>query len=100
MIKNLIVVTILFAGNSLHVAPQGAVTANTEAPVLLKEGGMAFALSEQEYRKIAEQLSKNPRFMPIKRQPTGLTAASKFGFNLTFGGLNRSWVLDGDEKQG
>ena len=100
MIRNIVIVTMFFACTSLHAAPQAPVTANTEAPVLLKGGGVAFALPEQEYRKIAEKLSNNPRFMPIKRKPTGLTAAAKFGFNLTFGGLNRSWVLDGDEKQG
>src|SRR5262245_4809814 len=98
--KNLVIVTVLFACNSLNAAPQAPVTANTEAPVLLKGGGVAFALPEQEYLKIADQLSKNPRFVPIKRRPTALTAAARFGFNLTFGGLNRSWVLDGDEKQG
>ena len=98
--KNLVIVTILFACSSLHAAPQATLTAITEAPVLVKGGGMAFAMPEQEYRKIAEKLSNNPRFVPIKRKPTGLTAVAKFGFNLTFGGLNRSWVLDGDEKQG
>src|SRR5262252_7787722 len=100
MIKNHDVANVLFACTSLHAAPQAPVTANTEAPVLLKGGGVAFALPEQEYRKIAEKLSNNPRFVPIKRKPSGLTAAAKFGFNLTFGGLNRSWVLDGDDKQG
>ncbi|HKA18436.1 MAG TPA: TlpA disulfide reductase family protein [Blastocatellia bacterium] len=100
IMKNLVIVTVLFACNSLNAAPQAPVTANTEAPVLLKGGGVAFALPEQEYLKIADQLSKNPRFVPIKRRPTALTAAARFGFNLTFGGLNRSWVLDGDEKRG
>ena len=96
-----LIVTILFVCNSLYAAPQAPVTANTEAPVLVKGGaGVAFAMPEEEYRKIAERLSKNPRFVPIKRKPTGLTAGAKFGFNLGFGGLNRSWVLEGDDKQG
>ena len=100
MIKNLVIVTILFGCGSLHAAPQAPVTANTEAPELLKGAGMAFALPEEEYRKIAERLSKMSSFVSIKRKPAGLTPAAKFGFNLTFGGLNRSWVLDGDDKQG
>jgi len=68
--------------------------------VLLKGAGVAFAMPEEEYRKIAGQLSKNPKFVPVKRKPAGLTAGAKFGFNLTFGGLNRSWILDGDDQQG
>ena len=100
MIKNLVIVTILFACSSLDAAPQAPVTANTEAPVSLKGAGVSFAMPEGEYRKIADRLSKNSSFVPIKRKPAGLTAAAKFGFNLTFGGLNRSWVLDGDDRQG
>ena len=98
--KNLIIAAILFACNSLNALPQTPLTANTEAPVLLKGAGVSFALSEEEYRKIAEQLAKNPKFVPIKRKPAGLTAGAKFGFNLGYGGLNRSWVLDGDDQQG
>jgi len=100
MIKNLVIVTILFACSSLDAAPQAPVTANTEAPVSLKGAGVSFAMPEGEYRKIADRLSKNSSFVPIKRKPAGLTAAAKIGFNLTFGGLNRSWVLDGDDRQG
>jgi len=98
--KSSIIAAILFACGSLQAAPQGPVTANTGAPELLKGAGMVFALTEEEYRKVAEQLSKNPKFVSIKRKPAGLTAGAKFGFNLTFGGLNRSWVLDGDDQQG
>jgi peroxiredoxin len=98
--KSLIIVTILFACNSLNAMPQAPVTANTEAPVLLKGAGISFAISEAEYHKIAEQLAKNPKFVPIKRKPASLTANAKFGFNLGYGGLNRSWALDGDDQQG
>ena len=98
--KSLITVTILFACSSLPAAQQAPLTANTEAPVLLQGKGVSFAMSEEEYRKIAERLAKNPKFVPIKRKPAALTAGAKFGFNLAFGGLNRSWVLDGDDQQG
>ena len=101
IMTNPLIVTILFAFSSLQAAPQAPVTANTEAPVLLKGGaGVSFAMPEQEYNKIVEKLSRNPRFVPIKRKPAGLTAGAKFGYNLGFGGLNRSWVLDGDEQKG
>lgn len=96
-----IIAIILFSSGPLNaVAPQAAVTASTEAPVLLKVAGTAFAMLEEEYRKVADQLSGNPQFVPIKQKPDGLTASARFGFNLTFGGLNRSWILDGDAKQG
>jgi len=98
--RNPVIVTILFACSSLYAAPQAPVTANTEAPVLLKGAGVSFAMPEEEYRKIAERLSKNPKFVPMKRKPAGLTPGAKFGFNISFGGLNRSWVLDGDDRQG
>src|SRR4029450_10559848 len=65
-----------------------------------KSAGVAFAMPEEEYRKIAEQLSKNPKFVPMKRKPAGLTAGAELGLKLTFGGLNRSWVLDRDDQQG
>src|SRR5262245_10342540 len=98
--RNVTIAIFLFACGSLQAAAQAPVTANTEAPVLLKEAGLAFALPEEQYRKTAEELSRNPRFVGIKRKPAGLTAGAKFGFNLTFGGLNRSWVLDGDDHRG
>ena len=76
--------------------------ADTEAPILLPGGGTSFAMPENEYRKIADQLSKASRivFVPITQKPQRLTAGARFGFNLSFGGFNRSWILDGNEEQG
>ena len=82
------------------VLPQTTVTANTELPVLLESGGTVVSMTEEDYRKLADRLSKNPSFVPIKRKPTKLTANARFGINLVFGGLNRSWALDGDDKEG
>src|SRR5262249_49191244 len=62
--------------------------------------GVSFAMPEEEYRKLAERLSTNPKFVPMKHKPAGLSASARFGINLSFGGLNRSWVLDGDDQQG
>lgn len=76
-------------------------TAYTEPPELLQTVvGTSFALPEEEYRKIANQLSKSSAFLPITQKPKQLTQNARFGFNLVWGGLNRSWILDGDEKQG
>jgi thiol-disulfide isomerase/thioredoxin len=81
-------------------SPQTTVIANTDAAVLLESAATVASMNEEDYRKLAERLSKNPRFMPIKRKPTKLTSNARFGFNLSFGGLNRAWVLDGDAKDG
>ncbi len=75
-------------------------TAYTEAPELLEKAGTSFALSEEEYRKIADRLANWPNFVAMKEKPKQLTRNARFGLNLSYGGLNRSWILDGDEKQG
>jgi len=75
-------------------------TAHTEAAELLESAATNFALREEEYRKIANQLSKSPDFVPITHKPKQLTETAHFGFNLVYGGFNRSWIIDGDEKEG
>jgi len=75
-------------------------TAHTEAADLLESAGTSFALPEEEYRRIANQLSKLPGFVPITEKPKQLTQTALFGFNLSYGGFNRSWIIDGDEKAG
>src|SRR5262245_47256861 len=82
------------------VLPQTSVTANTELPVLLESGGTLVSMTREDYRKLADRLSKNSNFVPIKRKPIKLTANARFGINLVFGGLNLSWALDGDDKEG
>ena len=87
---------------SVITSQSAFLTAYTEAPILLPGGGTSFAMPESEYRKIANQLSKVSSivFVPITQKPQRLTASARFGFNLSFGGFNRSWILDGNEEQG
>ena len=75
-------------------------TAKTDSPILLESAGISLALSEDEYTKIADQLSTSKYFIRISQKPTQMSGNARFGFNLAFGGLNRSWILDGDEKRG
>lgn len=80
--------------------PQTPITASTDSAVLLESAGTAVSMTDEEYRKLAGTMSKNAKFIPIKRKPLKLTGNARFGFNLSFGGLNRGWALDGDAKDG
>jgi len=76
------------------------VTAYPQAPEFLETAGTTFAMTEEEYRNVAEGLSKSSWFVAIKNHPKNLTAHARYGYNLAFGGINHCWILDGDEKQG
>lgn len=76
------------------------ITADTQPPVLLESAGTSDALPEDEYRKLADQLSKSSHFVRILQKPKQLSTKARFGSNLLIGELNTSWILDGDEKQG
>ena len=77
------------------------IKATTEAPVVFeKRTFLTGVLGEDEYWKATAQLAKSNYFPSIKQKPSNLTANAGYGFNLTFGGLNRSWILDGDEANG
>lgn len=77
------------------------IKAATNAPTIFEKRTLLTGLmTEPEYRKTTAQLAKSSYFPSIKRQPEGLSADAGYGFNLTFGGLNRSWIVDGDEANG
>lgn len=80
--------------------PQTPLTAKTDPPMLLQEAGEALAMTEEEYSKMVGAFSKMPNFVGVKQKPKELSANARFGFNLSFGGFNRSWVLDGNSKDG
>jgi peroxiredoxin len=77
-------------------------TAFTGEPELLESGGagVMFALTEEEYQKLAGQLTKIAAFVPMKRKPANLSAQARFGINFVLEERNLSWALDGDEKKG
>lgn len=87
----------------LMVTPvrQAELRATTEAPTLFGKPTLLMeAMGEDEYRKKTAQLSKSSFFPSIKRKPPILSANARYGSGLIFAGLNRSWILDGDEKRG
>lgn len=89
-----------FAVQSIY-AQEAEFVAGTEAPVIFEKGSFRIeAMSEELYRKKTFQLAQNSWFPSIKRKPPRLTANARFGFGLSFAGLNRSWILDGDAKSG
>ncbi len=75
-------------------------TGTTGEPVLLESPGTTPALSEEEYTAFARRQSGVKYFVGISQKPKQLSANARFGFNLSYGGFSRSWILDGDEKQG
>ena len=86
---------------STSVQQSEELRASTEAPVLFGKATLVMeAMGEQEYRKKAALLAKDRSFPSIKLKPPGLTTNAGYGEGLIFGGLNRSWILDGDAKRG
>ena len=77
-------------------------SASTGKPKLLETsgGGVLFAMTEEDYQKLAAQLANTPAFVPMKRKPPNLGPEARFGINLVLEGRNRTWALDGNEKKG
>lgn len=79
---------------------QAPITAQTGDAILIGGAGLAVGMSEDEYRKEAALRVSRPSFLVIDRKPPRLTPAARFGFNFSFGGFNRGWIVDGDAAQG
>lgn len=95
-----LLITCAFAVQLAH-AQQPDLVAEAEAPVMYGKGTWRMeAMEEELYRQKSVQLARNNWFPSIKRKPDGLSKDAKYGFGLSFGGLNRSWILDGDAKRG
>lgn len=93
-----LVVVMLAAG-----AQSSPLTATTSKPVLIDTGSTSttFAMSEEQYRRFVEQTGRtNPDFVPIVRNPQGLSTRARFGINLVLRGKNLSWAIDGDDADG
>ena len=91
-------IVLLPFGTTLAQTP---LSAKTEPPVLLESASTVVSLSDEDYRKFAEAMSNNKSSVVlIKRKPPTLSSNARFGFNLSFGGLNRGWALDGNAVDG
>jgi thiol-disulfide isomerase/thioredoxin len=77
-------------------------SASTGEPKLLEtgSGGVLFAMTEEGYKKLAEQLANAAGFVPMKRKPPDLGPNARFGINFVLEGRNLTWALDGSEEKG
>lgn len=85
------------------IAPtQSPIVATTGEPELVETGssGYSFALSEAEYQKEAQRLATDARFIPMTKQPAGLSDKARFGVGFVLEERNRCWAIDGDAASG
>ncbi len=77
-------------------------SASTGEPELLETGGgiVLSGMTEEGYKRLAEQLANSPHFIPMKRKPQDLGPNARFGINLVLEGRNLTWALDGSEEKG
>ena len=73
----------------------------TKAPELHEtENSLIPLLSAEDYRSLMERMKNNAAFVGIQKMPADLSERARFGFNLTYSGRNRSFVLDETEDGG
>lgn len=65
-----------------------------------KDGGIAFPMSADAYRTFAAKEKGNARVVTIKALPPNLSSSARFGYNFLVGGVNRGWILYGDDDRG
>lgn len=65
-----------------------------------KGGGIAFPMTAEAYRGFAEKMANNAKMITVKRLPPNLSPGARFGYNFVVGGVNRGWILDGDDERG
>lgn len=65
-----------------------------------KGGGIAFPMGAAAYRGFAADLAGNAKTVTVKKLPPHLNPDARFGYNFVVGGINRGWILDGDDKRG
>jgi thiol-disulfide isomerase/thioredoxin len=77
-------------------------SASTGEPELLETGSgvVLSGMTEEGYKRLAEQLANTVGFVPMKRKPPDLGPNARFGINLVLEGTNRTWALDGSEEKG
>lgn len=78
------------------------VVAETGKATLIETGGTGttFAITWEEYQKLATQLAKVPSFVPITKRPADADANTRYGINFSYGGKNRGWALIGNDASG
>lgn len=65
-----------------------------------KGGAVVFPMRAEAYRSFAEKEASNAKMVTVKRLPPNLSSGTLFGYNFVVGGVNRGWILDGDDERG
>jgi hypothetical protein len=81
-------------------AVAGQITFSTGPPGLTKSGRDVVPMTEKEYATFSEQTKNNPGIVVIKKKPAHLGPSALYGYNFVVEGINRGWILDGDEERG
>lgn len=82
------------------LAYAGSWTFPAGPPEPTKGGGIAFPMTAEQYRDFASRIAGMPNRVPVKKSPPNLTPAARYGYNFVVGGVNRGWILDGDDDRG
>jgi thiol-disulfide isomerase/thioredoxin len=81
-------------------AVAGQITFSTGPPGLTRSGRDVVPMTEKEYATFSEQTKNNPGIVVIKKKPAHLGPSALYGYNFVVEGINRGWILDGDEERG
>jgi hypothetical protein len=65
-----------------------------------KGGGIAFPMRAEAYRSFAAKVASDAKMVTVKRLPPNLSPGARFGYSFVVGGINRGWILDGDDERG
>jgi thiol-disulfide isomerase/thioredoxin len=78
------------------------VIAETGPATLVETGGTGttFAMTWDEYQKLAEQLAKMASFVRIIKPPVMAGPEARYGINFSYAGKNRGWALVGTDDAG
>jgi len=96
--KTTFFVSLILLGAFAAVA--GQITFSTGAPELMKSGGVTLPKTEKEYAAFSEPMKNDTRFVVIKKKPANLGPGALYGWNFVVNGINRGWILEGDEEHG
>jgi hypothetical protein len=85
--------TLLSRESTAVGVPQiAALTFQTGAPEFTQPGQIP-PMDGSPYKKLSEQLANNPKVVPIRKIPSGLSKDARYGLNFSVGDTNRGYLL-------
>ena len=97
-----VVVFVALTASSLPGQAPRPIVVTASEPELVENSlsGYTFVLTESEYRKEAQRLATDARFIPMRKKPASLSDKARFGVAFVLDEKNRSWAIDGDAASG